>query len=213
MAILVVLLDVITHEIHAMQPHRLSVKFFLKPPARIEHDKLIPMFHRWIQNQLPMDGLAVDVADYGHVADGPGVMLIGHEFDYALDSTDGRPGLLYVRKRDAQAPLADRLRRAIAAAALGCKRIQDDPSPHGSLCFDGSTIELRFIDQLRAPNTQAAFDQIRSTIESLAREWFGSAAKVARVPHDPRTPLTIHIIATGVSDPARLADHATAGSR
>jgi len=74
--------------------HRISVKYFVTDPTVVNLDEIVPVFHRWIQNQS-VEGFLIDVADYKHVCQGPGVVLIGHEADYALDMTGGRPGLLY----------------------------------------------------------------------------------------------------------------------
>ena len=57
----------------------------------------IPVFHRWIQQQA-LPGLLLDVADYRHVPEGPGVVLVAHEAIYGLDQGGGRLGLLYNRR-------------------------------------------------------------------------------------------------------------------
>src|SRR5229473_5672560 len=74
------------------------VKVFARQPAPIDQGDAIAVFHRWIQNRECPEML-IDVADYRHVPDGPGVMLIGHEASYSLDNTKGRLGLLYSRKQ------------------------------------------------------------------------------------------------------------------
>ena len=62
------------------------------------------MFHDWIQNQR-LDELLIDVVDYRHVHDGPGVILIAHDAHYAFDTSEGRLGLLYSRRpRDPSHP-------------------------------------------------------------------------------------------------------------
>ena len=55
------------------------------------------MFHSWIQEQVG-EGLLLDVADYRHVHEGPGVILIGYEGNYSVDNTDNRLGVRYNRK-------------------------------------------------------------------------------------------------------------------
>ena len=81
-----------------MLPRRFSVKYFVSSPAHVELSKFVPIFQRWIQRQL-VEGLLIDVAAYEHVYQGPGIVLIGDEGDYSLDIRDGRPGLMYTRKR------------------------------------------------------------------------------------------------------------------
>lgn len=65
-------------------------------PADLE--EFIPVFHRWIQRQA-LPGLLIDVADYRHVAGGPGIVLIGHEGDYGICSKSPNELILYYREK------------------------------------------------------------------------------------------------------------------
>src|SRR5439155_26999201 len=82
-----------------MNAQKLCIKLFLKDPAQLHGVKLVPIFQSWIQMHAIEDHLAIDVADYEHVPDGPGTVLVTHEANFALDNTGGRPGLLYQRKQ------------------------------------------------------------------------------------------------------------------
>jgi hypothetical protein len=76
-----------------MDPHRIAIKFFVEsdPRAAVDLEPFIPMFHRFVQ-QGSVEGLLVDVADYAHVRDGPGVILIGHDVDYGRSATTSTTG-------------------------------------------------------------------------------------------------------------------------
>src|SRR5690606_5668475 len=83
-------------------------------------EKFVPVFHRWIRDDV-LDELVIDVADYTHVPEGPGVVLVGHGSDYYVDLAENRPGLLYSRKRDLPEGanlIDDALRRALNAVRL-----------------------------------------------------------------------------------------------
>ena len=82
-----------------MIPNHIKVKFFVEAPNAVDLPAFIPLFHRWIQKKT-VEGLLIDVADYQHVPEGPGILLMGHEGNYAMDMANGRPGLLYSRKRE-----------------------------------------------------------------------------------------------------------------
>ena len=75
---------------------------------------------------MRLEELLIDVADYLHVHNGPGIMLIGHEADYSLDNRAGRLGLLYNRKEQldgtTQEKLAQAARAALTAAQIAGKR-------------------------------------------------------------------------------------------
>ena len=61
-----------------VQLQHLNVKIFAQEPASIDLAGAIPVFHRWIQENV-CEELLIDVADYRHVPAGPGVLLVGHE--------------------------------------------------------------------------------------------------------------------------------------
>ena len=73
--------------------HKLQLKIYLTPESAraLDVEALIPVFHRWIKQHL-LPELTIDVANYLHVPQGPGVVLIGHGSDYFLDEGEGRPG-------------------------------------------------------------------------------------------------------------------------
>jgi hypothetical protein len=71
----------------------------------------IPFFHNWIQEDKIPNHVMVDVVDYKHIPDGPGIMLIAHEGYFSLDFEDNELGLLYMRKT----PLADNMPKTISA--------------------------------------------------------------------------------------------------
>ena len=55
--------------------------------------KAIELFHPWVSQQS-LPGLLIDVADYQHVPNGPGVVLVGLEGEWYLNES----GLRYSRK-------------------------------------------------------------------------------------------------------------------
>jgi hypothetical protein len=132
---------------------RISAKLYADNPEVLDPADVIPLFHGWIQRRT-LDGVPIDVADYAHVPDGPGVMLIGHEADRALDLGEGRPGALYARKREGVGTLAERVAAAIAGADRVADDIEADPLGSG-VRFGRDEILLRISDRLRAPNDDA----------------------------------------------------------
>ena len=59
---------------------------------------IVDIFHQWVAGQLVPGVLLIDVAELLHVPNGPGVIAVGHEADFALDHTGGIWGALYRRK-------------------------------------------------------------------------------------------------------------------
>src|SRR5262245_34109620 len=157
------------------------VKIFAREPAPADLSPAIPVFHRSIQGRVCPEML-IDVADYRHVPNGPGVMLIGHEANYSLDSTKGRLGLVYNRKQ-AGGGAQENLRQAFDAALEACRRLEQEPEFAGQLNFEDSSCEFSINDRLLAPNGQDTylalkpeFDEFLSGLwgrESYSIEWKG----------------------------------------
>lgn len=161
----------------------INVKLLLKDSENLNLDSVIPVFHSWIQNQI-FDELLLDVADYRHVKDGPGLMLIGHEADYSLDNTDGIRGVRYNRKAPLAGTNLDRLIQAARSALLACQRLESmsdnkyyvkspDPSFDGRLQFNGLDVQVIINDRLLAPNNKTTREAVAPDFQRLASKLFG----------------------------------------
>jgi hypothetical protein len=162
-----------------MDAQKLQLKIFVAPESArtLEPDAFIPVFHRWIKEHA-LPELLVDVANYVHVPEGPGVVLIGHGSDYFMDQGEGRLGLLHNRKRSGPAPserLADLARRTLHAASL----LERDPSLSGKLRFSTNELLFRVNDRL-TPSSDASFAASRPELEALARQIFEAPVELTR---------------------------------
>src|SRR5579862_2780362 len=135
-----------------------NIKIFASK-ADVDLTDAIPIFHRWIQESIRPE-ILIDVADYRHVPDGPGVMLIGHQADYSLDEQDGRLGILYNAKNavdgDAQAVLRQAFQSAVAAGML----LESESAFKGKLAFDAGDVEVIVNDRALAPNNDATWNAL-----------------------------------------------------
>jgi hypothetical protein len=175
-----------------MNPLRLAIKLFAtRPIPRAELHPFIGVFHRFIQ-EAALPGLLIDVADYAHVPDGPGVILIGQDVDYGIDLAGGRTGLLTTRKRAGEGSLSGLFRDALAKALAAARAIESDDSV--SVRFATGEIEVTLPDRLAAPNTELAFDLVRKELEPVARALFGAAVRFENAAaQDPRRVLTLRV--------------------
>lgn len=146
---------------------RFCVKFFARPNTVVDDAKFIDVFHRWIQRQI-LPGILIDVADYRHIPNGPGILLIAHEADIAMDRADGRLGLLYQRKSAQPGTLTARLCAAIETALSACRLLEQELLLGGDIKFGGDEFVFVANDRLLAPNSQATFDAIRNDLEAIA---------------------------------------------
>lgn len=145
----------------------------------------VTVFHRWIQDEACPE-LLIDVAEYLHVRDGPGVILIGHEANYSLDLTNGRLGMLYSRKAPLGGGFPQHLGQAYASTLRAAARFETEPEFAGKLVFDAGAIDLIINDRLLAPNTAATLDVLRPVAEHFFNDWLGVEIKAELLSSDPK---------------------------
>lgn len=148
-----------------MDSSRLSFKLFVQQPAEVEFESLVPVFHSWIQTHAIANHLLIDVANYAHVHDGPGIVLVSHEANYSLDLRGGKLGLTYQRKQPLEGDLSQRITYAYGATLAAAELLKD------RITFDKSRIEFRICDRLHAPDTAATFNSVKP---DLLKTWPGA---------------------------------------
>lgn len=127
----------------------------------------VPVFHSWIQKQAIGDHLLIDVADYSHVPDGPGTVLVSHEANFYLDELDGRLGLTYSRKQPLLGTLGDRLRFVRSELLNAAKLLTEDAAFAGRIRFRPDEFAFRINDRLLGPNTPATFEAVRADLQRV----------------------------------------------
>ncbi len=146
------------------QVQHINIKIFAKEPAAINLADTIPVFHNWIRNSV-CEEMLVDVADYRHVPEGPGVMLIGHQANYSLDNREGRLGLLYNRKEALPGTFRSRLNQAFGAALRATELLEDEAPFRGKLKFNRGLTEIFVNDRLLAPNNEETWHALKPEIQ------------------------------------------------
>ncbi len=170
---------------------RYCLKFYAGHPETLDLAEAIPIFHRWIHTNR-VDGLLIDVADYRHVPDGPGVVLVGHEADYFLDEMEGPLGLLYNRKREAEGSNVYRLRRAMKSALTACRALEQEPELAAkNFRFAGGRLRFIINDRLLSSNGVVA---IRGDLDTVLRDLYpGRSPRIETGTSDPRDRYTLDV--------------------
>jgi hypothetical protein len=174
-----------------MLPKRISVKFFAQNPEVVEIAAFTPVLQRWIQEDR-VEGLLIDVVDYKHMHEGPGIILIGDEGDYSYDLRDGRPGVMYVLKRtDAetvQEILQTILRRVLDAAL----QLETEGLLNG-LRFNYSEAKIEFLDRLTYPNHAESLERVQNVLQSFAEAGFDAPVQIEAAHDDPRETFAVRL--------------------
>ena len=155
-----------------MELHKFGIRFrIVNSAAKPLHD-FIPVFHGWIQRQAVAGHLLVDVHDYSHVPNGPGILLVAHEANLNIGGVER--SVVYVRKQPA--PLAETVQAAHGVAKL---LVEEQ-----GVKIETGQFEVFANDRLLAPNTADSARQWQPIIAQA------TGGRVAQKPNDPREPLT-----------------------
>ena len=190
-----------------MDPHRISVKLYLEDPAALDPEAVVAPFHRYIREDA-VGGIPIDVARYAHVVNGPGILIIGHQLDYAIDYAEGRAGISVTRKRDAGGTLAEQVRDLAAEAARLSLLLQaEDGIREAGRVGTGEAL-VTILDRYEAPND----DETLVRVEPALRDGFEplsecAALEVSRV-GTSREPFAARVAITS----ARPLEHWAEGS-
>lgn len=175
-----------------MDLHKFGIKFFAQGAERIDILKLIPIYHRWIQ-QSALEDLLIDVADYSHVPSGPGVMLIAHEGNYALDETGHERGVVYYSKHKLSGDLPERFAQVAHRALKAADLMSADADLEGALQVPGNRLQFFANDRLVAPNTDAVYAELEPAFKAfLERLYAGAPFKLERET-DPKERLSVRV--------------------
>lgn len=178
-----------------MDLQRFCVKFFAQPSAQIDDTRLIDIFHDWIRAQLPL-GTLIDVADYRHVPNGPSVMLIAHEANFAVDRGHDGLGLMYQTKREQTGDVSRRLLQAIRHALDAAQRLAQDSRLAGDLEFNGGEFLFLANDRLLAPNSEETMQQLEPSLRQVGTTLYGDEGfELQRVDGDPRERFAVRCVA------------------
>ncbi len=157
-----------------MELQHVNVKIFVEDDDVVDPERFIAVFHRWIRDGV-LDELLIDVADYRHVPDGPGILLAGHDALYSMDHTGGRWGLRYNRRTVLEGSNEDRIRQAFEAAAWACALLEEELRDDAPVRFSRTELEVFVNDRALAPNTPQTYAAHKAHLQAFARALLGSA--------------------------------------
>lgn len=154
-----------------MELQHLIIKIPVDGPLGFDPAKAVDIFHQWVARQLIPGVLLIDVAELLHVPNGPGVIAVGVEADFALDHTGGVWGVLYRRKTILGGANQDRIAEAIASAAQTALHLREAFS--GALKLSRTEFEIIVNDRGIAPNTAETYAAALPEIEAGLRAALG----------------------------------------
>lgn len=167
-----------------MEIQHLIAKIPVEGPLAIDPTKVVDELHKWVAGQAVPGVLLIDVAELLHVPNGPGVIAVGVEADFALDHGDGIWGALYRRKNVLPGSNADRIAEALEMAAQTALRLRE---AFPALAFSQTEVQLIVNDRGIAPNTAASYAAGQPEFEAALKAALGHGEfKLTRHDREPR---------------------------
>lgn len=159
-------------------------------PASFDEASLIGTFQGWIRDEK-IAGTLIDVIDYRHVPDGPGIMLVTYEITYMLEHQGGYG--LYVQRKwgeVADQPHVEAIADLVKSAATFGSLLEQETG----ITLKGNEFLYISNDRLNAPNTDAGFAEAKADLEvALKTIYGGKSFSVERVQNNPKERLTLAV--------------------
>ena len=171
-----------------MNVQHINIKLFIENLESVNLAEYSAVFNTWIQNHV-VDELLIDVADYLHVPNGPGLLLIGHEADYSLDNRAGRLGLLYNRKKQLEGTTQEKLAQATRAVLIAAQLLEKE----NGLKSNTREFQVLINDRLLTPNTFETFETLEPELRMFFDKLFDGTEYEISYKTDPRERFTVEI--------------------
>lgn len=188
------------------------MKYLLSDPMKVSLEELVPVFHRFIQDDVLAGEMMIDVANYAHVHHGPGVMLVCGAAHYAVDIRHGRPGVYYSKKRTAEGSPEERLASAFRRVLTFAEALAQDPATEGRYSIDTASFEVGIMDRLLAPNVAATDEAARPSISRFVEHLYATDDIRITGRVEPREPYLIRISVGRKPSPKELIDRLSEGN-
>ena len=148
-----------------MDLQRIDVKQLLKGPAVPEIDSLLVIFDRWRKvTDHPSDW--VDLADYAHMPQGPGILIAGKRDTFSLNLNPPGPGLLTSVRNGLVGSLEERFREAFRRAGELNDAVLAEPEFPADLSPIEGAWEVFANDRLLCPSTSEMDAVVRPQLAS-----------------------------------------------
>ena len=168
-----------------MNLQHVNVKFPLANQSGVNLEPLVPVFHSWIRNKV-CEELMLDIADYRHVPEGPGIILIGHQADYSVDNTENILGVRYNRKTLLDGSNQDRLQQAARAALNAAQLLASEATLGGKFGIGGQAVQIFFNDRLLATNNESTKSAAAPELDAFLKKLFRGADVSLTYETEPR---------------------------
>jgi hypothetical protein len=174
--------------------YRVCAKIYASDSRGLKNDAavFVPIFHEWIREKK-LDMVLLDVADYAHAPESPGIVLVAHEVTFSLDRSDGRLGLLAQRRTPIEGGVVKAIEKTLAQARQVVEMLSKEKRVIGKVRFDLGTVRIESNDRMRAANSDEGYEALRAVTAEAVKAVYGKEGEISRVENDPRDRLALDV--------------------
>lgn len=140
-------------------------------------DRLLEIFGRW---RLEEGEELMDLADYAHIPEGPGILLVGHRWQFGIDWAGSESSLFYSSRKGLSGDLTARLSQALGGLFQKSVRLLSESSMSSGVTPRTGELEIVFNDRLTFPNTDVGDATARPAVDAVVAKLYDSAPSVVR---------------------------------
>ena len=184
-----------------MELQRLIIQRPLESGSRLDLNELIPVFHRWIQQQLIKDHLLIDVGDYLHLKRDPKLLLVAHEGTFSVIYSPEGLVLQYQRRRPISGMFTQRLEKIWNTLQLASRLLEQETALEGKIHFEANRFRIIVNELLWTETTENAPKVLEETIREAFRKEAGmSGFTVTCSMPDTKERLLLEFEVTSIQD-------------
>ena len=181
----------------AAAPWRVQLELHFEAADGFDLGALVPTLHHIIQRQAStpfpgLDEIWIDVVDYRHVDDGPGLLLVSHDAYYGIEHTRRRSTLLYRRRRPAAGAVDELLAEAgLRLLAFAQCLVEEGAAADALWRTERWTVSLQ--DRLLAAAEVATERRLREPLGRFQQHLLGSQALASCGAYDRGEPFAVEL--------------------
>ncbi len=157
-----------------MDLQRIELKVFLDVPADVRFEPVLTIFDRWRQQEdHPSDW--VDLADYGHMKQGPVMLMAGKRDRVAVDTNLPGASLMVQTQKGLSGSIEERFVEAFRRHLSMSTQMTSEPEFPAGVTPRGGDWLVTINDRLQFPNNDATDQAVRSGMVAALDRLFGDA--------------------------------------
>lgn len=164
---------------------RIDLKVMARAPEPPPLDPILTVFDRWRREEdAPSDW--VDLADYAHMPQGPGVMMAGKREHFVVDTNEPGLGVMVQTRKDLDGAVEERFLEAFRRHLTLAVRLVGEPEWPQAIQVESGKWLVAVNDRLHFPNDDETDADLKTGLVAALDRLFGEGAYTLSRDDNPR---------------------------